>query len=324
MGSTMYERISESRRKLRNPYAYLDGEGSYSAADANESADNSTDQQLAESRALLQDPYAYLDGEGKFTALMTRPKAVKHSRRISQQAVPRQHSSPIAKKALRHSNSEIEQAAKELHKKIWQDRDQIWRGNPPSDPIAMLDPSVALGLIGYDYEIAETLGQYPGGIIEVAGMVDSTSKRVSISRQFPANVRTFTAAHEVGHAVLHGARGVHRDRALDGTALSRDAVEFEADKFASYFLMPEKLVRSRFVSTFGSELFTVSEATAFALGRTNLSDFQRQYKTLRDLSRLLARAERYNGQQICSLANQFRVSIEAMAIRLEELGLLGI
>jgi hypothetical protein len=50
----------------------------------------------------------------------------------------------------------------------------------------------------------------------------------------------------------------------------------------------------------------------------------KKFKTLRQLSRVLASAEHYNGLQFNSLANQFRVTNEAMAIRLEELELLEI
>ena len=41
----------------------------------------------------------------------------------------------------------------------------------------------------------------------------------------------------------------------------------------------------------------------------------------RDLAKLLADSESYNGVRFISLANQFRVSTTTMAIRLEELEL---
>ena len=189
----------------------------------------------------------------------------------------------------------------------------------------MLDPSVALRIIGYDFDLDETLGQYRsnGRLIEVAGIIDSPSRRVRISRQFPNDVRVFTTAHELGHALLHEARGLHRDRPLNGATSSRDVVEIEADKFATYFLMPERLVKRRFTHFFATDCFVVDEPTVFALSRSSMSDFQKKCKTLRDLSRILASAEYYNGLRFVSMAGQFRVSIEAMAIRLEELGLVA-
>ena len=300
--------ITKSRQLLQNPYAYLDGGGTYSALlDAGTPA-RSLSEQITEHRYLLEDPYAYLDEDGAFSAL------------------PECTQLHVAKKRNRYSNVELEQKAKELQKIIWKNRSKIWGHDHPSDPINMLDPSVALNLIGYDFDLVETLGQshINGRLIEVAGMIDNSSKRVHISRQFPNDVRMFTAAYELGHALLHEARGLHRDRALNGATLSRDVVEIEADKFATYFLMPGKLVRARFMNFFATDFFVVEEATIFALSHTSLSNFQKKCKTLRDLSRILASAEYYNGQRFVSLARQFQVSVEAMAIRLEELELLTV
>lgn len=300
--------ITESRRLLQNPYAYLDGGGSYSALlDAGKLA-SSLSQQIANHRYLLGDPYAYLDGDGTFSARLeyTQP--------------------PSTKKRHRYSNVELEQKAKDLHKIIWKNRSKIWGEDHPSDLVDMLDPSVALNLIGYDFDLDETLGQshINGRLLEVAGIIDDSSRRVRISRQFPNDVRVFTAAHELGHALLHEAGGLHRDRPLDGETLSRHGIEFEADKFATYFLMPEKLVRARFASFFATDRFVVNEETVFALSRSSLLEFQQKFKTLRDVSRALANAEYYDGRRFISMARQFRVSIGAMAIRLEELELLAV
>lgn len=300
--------ITESRRLLQNPYAYLDGGGSYSALLDTGKLASSLSQQIADHRYLLEDPYAYLDGDGTFSARLeyTQP--------------------PSTKKRNRYSNVELEQKAKDLHKIIWKNRTEIWGEDHPSDLVDMLDPSVALNLIGYDFDLDETLGQshINGRLLEVAGIIDNSSKRVRISRQFPNDVRMFTAAHELGHALLHEARGLHRDRPLDGETLSRHEIEFEADKFATYFLMPEKLVRARFASFFATDRFVVDEETVFALSRSSLPEFRQRFKTLRDVSRALANTEYYDGRRFISMARQFRVSIGAMAIRLEELELLAV
>lgn len=308
MSKLLAERITKSRRLLQNPYAYLDSSGSFSALGEGDRFAGSLSDQITESRKSLEDPYAYLDESGNFSALSGA------------------HGEAASKIRHRYSDIEIETKAKELHRRIWKNKAHIWAGAAPNDPIDMLDPSIALGLIGYDYDLEETLGRYRsnGQLLEVAGVIDGSSRRVRISGQFLPNIRTFTAAHELGHALLHEARGLHRDRPLDGATLSRDAIEIEADKFATYFLMPEKLVRTRFAQFFATDCFVVNEATVFALSRSSLSDFQEKCKTPRELSRTLANAEHYNGLHFVSLANQFRVSVEAMAIRLEELGLLAL
>lgn len=267
----------------------------------------------------LQNPYAFLDD-----SLPSQAEVVSN---VPQRTTSEDSSQSIdSQKKYRYSDDEIENQARNLQKRIWRDRKQIWPDAISLNPIKMLDPVIALQLIGYDCHFEETLGQfYSGGkLIEVAGTLDKCSKRVSISRGFSHNIRSFTAAHELGHALLHEAAGLHRDRPLDGAATSRDGVEFEADKFATFFLMPRNLVKTTFERFFLTDRFLLNDETAFALGLCDLVAAQKKCKTLRQLSRLLASAEHYNGLRFNSLASQFQVSTEAMAIRLEELGLVAL
>lgn len=88
--------------------------------------------------------------------------------------------------------------------------------------------------------------------------------------------------------------------------------------------MPEKLVRSAFQHQFKTQKFTLNEDTAFALNLGSIEDLRARCSNVRDLSRLLARATFYDGEHFGSLAQQFRVSVETMAIRLEELDLVGL
>jgi Zn-dependent peptidase ImmA (M78 family) len=110
---------------------------------------------------------------------------------------------------------------------------------------------------------------------------------------------------------------------LDGSSggAPRIPVEAEADLFASYFLLPEKPLRKAFEQKFLTQRFVLDDDTAFALNSKSLNFVRSRCRTLRDLTRILADAEYYNGVRFDSLAKQFRVSIDAMAIRLEELGL---
>jgi len=225
----------------------------------------------------------------------------------------------------RKSDRQIEAQANDLLKTLWNKKLALWDGNPPSDPVAIIDPVKALGLLGFAFSYAEDLGKYDGdnGFLKVAGMINRDTKTVQVSDQFPQSVRLFTAAHELGHAVMHDVGGtIHRDKPLDGAIASRDGMEVEADKFAAFFLMPEKLVRSRFVEAFGTECFALNEDTAFALLCESLTDVRKKFGRQRDLSRFLASAGSYNGRFFHSLANQFSVSFETMAIRLEELSLI--
>ena len=114
-------------------------------------------------------------------------------------------------------------------------------------------------------------------------VVVNTWRRISVERWI------FTAAHELGHLLLHPS-----DYARDATELSHDA-EREADAFASEFLMPEKAFGPEWSATRGQPLtvrvlkvkrmFKVSYKTVLfrlvASGRATRAAwpaFRRQYK----------------------------------------------
>jgi Zn-dependent peptidase ImmA (M78 family) len=224
----------------------------------------------------------------------------------------------------RYALDEISERARNIHLLLWNNKDNIWFDDIPTDPVRMIDPVIAIQLLGFKCDEKPTLGQHfiNGNQFEVAGVIDSRNKRVEISQQYDKEIRNFTAAHELGHAVLHRDSTLHRDRPLDGgTKISRNTTEYEADKFATAFLMPERLIRTKFKNVFLTDVFILNENTAFALGSTDYNAMRNKCKTLRQLSKTLASSEFYNGRHFVSLAKQFTVSVEAMAIRLEELGL---
>jgi formiminotetrahydrofolate cyclodeaminase/Zn-dependent peptidase ImmA (M78 family) len=224
--------------------------------------------------------------------------------------------------------SHIEDNARKLQRTLWKNRNLIWKNHTPDDPIDILKPEALLKILGYQFDRSTTLGQHEiqGSIFEIAGLIDKQQKKVAISEQFPLETQNFTAAHELGHALMHEQSVLHRDRALDGSALqgSRAHQEVQADKFASYFLMPRKLTKRVFQDLFLTERFIVNDDTAFALNAGSARTLKAQSKDLRGLARILASAEYFNGRNFSSISKQFRVSVEAMAIRLEELELLEV
>ena len=303
--------ISNDRILLGNNYAHLDGNDEYSAFVCRSAPLSlATEAEITNSRLLLKDPYAHLDEDeiSGFAALSITPFM------------------QIEKKKGRYTNDEIEQQARNLQKIMWKNRHKIWPNMASPKPISILDPIVAFNLIGFDCDTEQNLGEFTidGKLIEVAGLIDITSKKVRISSQFKPNIQRFTAAHELGHAIMHTVTGLHRDRPLDGITKSREYKEFEADKFATFFLMPTKLLRLTFKHHYLTEEFTINEATALALGFYNHIELKKKCNTLRAFSRTIAGATRFNGRYFDSLATQFGVSIEAMAIRLEELNLLSV
>lgn len=291
-----------SRRLLENPYAYLNGEGYYDALGmpvAVAVAANVTATVLSESRRLLQDPYAHIGD-------------------IEVDLAPQSHAVQEMENSIdaRGPHASIAASARDLQLRIWKKRHSVWPRGVPIDPVEMLDPAIAAAILGYAYEDADYLGD------DVAGIIDYRSKQISVSHQFSVPVRRFTAAHELGHALLHREQRMHRDRPADGSAARRDVKEVEADRFAAFFLMPEKLLRRCFVQVFGATPFKLADETAFALDPSDPIGLIHRCRTPRDLSKLLAGAEYFNGKHINSLAGRFRVSVETMAIRIEELQLI--
>ena len=322
VNKSLKAQIADLRCLYQNPYALIEYLEEFDEPAPKQLA-AAVGASLSASRKALEDPYAYLDGEGGFSAADIGETAASspsnaHDARGS-------HVKPrVGNRKHRYRDAEIEVKATELQRQLWRERDRLWEGAPPTNPLEVLDIRKALGLVGYELVFESGLGHDPRTHIEVAGLIDRDAKMVKASLQFvePAYQR-FTLAHELGHAVLHpDGGGIHRDRPLDGVTRSREPGEWEADRFATLFLMPAKLLRECFRQRFGSDCFVLTDDTAFALARTTSDAVREKNPTLRHLARTLAAAETYNSLSFKSLADQFRVSVGAMAIRLEELNLL--
>lgn len=217
------------------------------------------------------------------------------------------------------------QTASELHKRIWSERHRIWGNQVPSDPVDMLDPRIAIDLLGYEFELVpEIPGWPPSRHHAIAGEVDPGRKRVTVAEQFGLPSARFTAAHELAHIMLHPGR-MFRERPISGPRLDeQNPMEREADKFAAEFLMPEKLLRTRIRDSFGVEPpIVVRDAEAFRLDMDQSEDLLRAAPNSQELAFALAKCPRdFHGDRILSLAEQFKVSFQAMAYRIQELRLI--
>jgi len=258
-----------------------------------------TDVEIRQDRIKLGNPYAHLGHDGQMSALKAEVSA------------------PAPLK--RYSENRIEKIVTEIQLGLWNDRARLWPHDSVCTPVDILDPQIALQEQGFSVEGVESLGEIleNGELFEVAGLIDPINRVVKIGNRFPLEVRNFTTAHELAHAVLHvDSLTMHRDRPISGNTPRRLLVEREADLFASFFLMPQKQVISEFVARFGPAPLCLNEQSSFNLGIkepfTNLSK--------RDLSRILAKSS-FFGYPIESLSKRFKVSTEAMAIRLEQLEL---
>jgi Zn-dependent peptidase ImmA (M78 family) len=318
----MDDRLRKNRELLQNPYAYLGEDGYEYSLPKNRTRTISSkastpssiatiahkSHQIIESRKLLQNQYAHIDDEGGYSALTpSETPALK---------------GVLPEKRRSYNDDEIETIATNLLRETYRQRHLLWDGVPPKSPFKQISPTTILKGIGYSTEIHESLdiAEDAGGAeFSVAGIFDRDNKRVLISQTFPPHIRHFTLAHELGHAVLHQGQGMHRDRPVDGIT-QRSGAEREADKFAVCITMPAKLVRKVFNDRFLIFPFLLTPETEFALFGLNHNV---KLKSIRDLSRHMAKARAFNRQNFPSLAEQFNVSVEAMAIRLEELGLVN-
>jgi Zn-dependent peptidase ImmA (M78 family) len=138
--------------------------------------------------------------------------------------------------------------------------------------------------------------------------------------------RRFTAAHELGHFVLHphvGSRRLHRERPVNGPRGDRPLLEQEADYFAACLLMPRRAVIDEFSARFVKKHpLPLTEVVAYHLkADVGLLFSQRPGSML--FAQSVARAEQFDTRRFQSLADFFGVSSPAMGIRLTELGLVA-
>lgn len=213
----------------------------------------------------------------------------------------------------------IAQAVRDLHREIW--RSRVALGIDAWSPLRMLEPAIAAAVLGVHFEEVDGLGQMgpPGPVTEVAGRVDRNRKLIQVSLRFQGAVRRFTGAHEVGHWVIHPNAVMHRDRPFEGGPgpAVRSREEKEADYFAACFLMPERLVLESYTRRFDTPPLRVNDRVAFALSS---DDMDAVYAASPEQLAGMLAACKHPRLFPLSLAEEFRVSVAAMALRLLEIG----
>ncbi|HCS27087.1 MAG TPA: hypothetical protein DIW43_06515 [Spongiibacteraceae bacterium] len=316
----MHRKLTKSRLLLQNPYAYVTDDGfeytDPTALQATKSPEKPPalipaarkSEEISRSRYVLQNQYAHLMGDGSYEAANTNSRVDD----IFMSAIPQ-------RKKENYSKKDIASLVNRIHNILLKNKDAIFHSNVPNSPSDLLSPTIVLNHMGYQCETHGSLGLLESGNnrSKVAGMLDKKSNKVLISLEFPRHMQNFTAAHELGHVLLHSETGLHRDIAVDGSK-KRTGQELDADIFASLLLMPEAYVAKHFKLKFNSDCFRLTPENIHMLGAINSPE---KIKSLRDLSRTLARCKTFNQESSPSLAELFNVSIEAMAIRIEELGL---
>lgn len=223
------------------------------------------------------------------------------------------------------SEQDIEKAASDLQNIIWSKREVIWPESIPKHPAKILNPSkIFQKALAYKFATQDQIENPKNFELRIAGIINQQEKVVVISKEFDKSIQNFTAAHELGHALMHKQNIMHRDRPVDGVKIreKRSLEEYQADKFSSYFLMPGKIVKREFKRIFGTDHFSINDESVFSFNRRSEAELKSECKNLRGLALKLASTERYANTSFTSIADLFQVSSVAMAIRLEELELL--
>jgi hypothetical protein len=162
---------------------------------------------------------------------------------------------------------------------------------------------------------------------ETFGFMDRDRGRIVVPQNFKTEWRRFTAAHEVGHWVLHPEVKYHRDRPLTGAERNKlflPPEEQEANLFAAYLLMPSRTLREYFKRQFGASIdgrepneelaFWLSTSAGQTIDAIELAKRGAEYRGL-----LISQASSYQGRRFIPLADRFGVSPTAMAIQLKDL-----
>jgi len=218
---------------------------------------------------------------------------------------------------------QIENEAIRLRKDIWRERTKALGRSP--HPLEVLDPQLAASVLDFKLEYFEKLTfSIPQQNLETAGFMDRNERQIAVAECYGPEVATFTAAHELGHVLLHKKELVrHRDLPIRGLEEPiRDPIEREANYFAATFLMPTEFLTKVFKARFGTVPFVFDEAAAHFLRAPDIGKLIHPYPGSRLRSTTLASARSYAARVFeNSLAEFFRVSIATMAIRLGELEL---
>lgn len=223
----------------------------------------------------------------------------------------------------------VEKEARQLLLNLWENKELVWPDRQVM-PIDIPNPAKACDYLGIEYVELPTLNNQPfmfkGRKMKTAGLIDRQANRIVVSTEYQQNTIRFTAAHELGHWLLHPEEIMHRDRPIsDGAAsgYSRSHTEKQADYFASCFLMPAKLVTDAFHARFlTTDKFIFDEATSFHLNQNEPDLLLRSEEGSLERELALASCKSYNNRYFPSLSEIFKVSNIAMAIRLKELNLI--
>jgi Zn-dependent peptidase ImmA (M78 family) len=168
-------------------------------------------------------------------------------------------------------------------------------------------------------------GSTPTGS-ETSGAIYRKRKEILIAAGDKHTRQQFTKAHELGHYLLHDQLENFREVLASSDRGNKPTIEQDADFFAAELLMPVQLVKRIFLQYFGGSIdgTVPNDDIAFFLSQVphrkfSASEIVKMGKDER--AKLFARIGTYAGVHFNPMCEVFDVSVEAMANRLKDLGL---
>jgi hypothetical protein len=226
----------------------------------------------------------------------------------------------------------IRQQARQLLSSYWRYIQQRVSRTIKAEEILPIDPrALATNILGLTFDDPEEIRSTTndrGLRIEIAGMVERQDKRITVARRLSPEIWRFTAAHEIGHYLLHRQCSSYRDSPATDAEIRnerRSPFEKEADRFAAELLMPTRLLRQLFSRMFGDPIncALMDEDQAFYLTEGKTNAWQIRELAPLDGAELVAECRPMISTDGRSLVEIFGVSSTAMAIQLLDVGLVS-
>jgi hypothetical protein len=215
-------------------------------------------------------------------------------------------------------------AARIQLRKLWSLRAEPNQRTPVTEFLVTAPENISIDLLNLTIQRPAHI---PGGE-EIAGLMDRSTRTLSVSTSFSIESQRFTLAHEIGHWILHTGQNYFRDRSLSAPDRSgvKPYYEIEADMFAAELLMPPKYLQRVFSHIFGhlmeGQLSSEEVIESVAIGRYRPRSAQEFASLPRiERARAIASLKTVSGRHFTSLSELLRVSTSAMAIQLLDTGL---
>ncbi len=211
---------------------------------------------------------------------------------------------------------EAQRILKELY------NEQSKSGRPDFERFYPVNLDLIVSILGWQIERVSMVGLADSGD-PVDALADFQNKRIQVGIDESAGGRiNFSLAHEIGHIVLHGAKGVRellRTRSVRPRepSVRQHPYEIEANRFAAELLMPPKAVRHRFQKLFNCSEISVSSQQAEQIHRSQ--NHRKGSEPLTKSALSFAISTYRPDQERVPLVRFFNVTPSAMARRLVEL-----